>query len=238
MCIKTKLADTSLRLIFLYSIFLYSGFYIFNNNQNDSNNNLAFAQLQTEFSISLEHLINENSPVLGDDDAPVTIFDFSDFQCPMCARYSKNIEPSIIADYVNTGKVKLVYKHFAIFGQDSINAAKVSQCVNEQGKFGQFKKILYDNQKGPNTGWAGKDNLVQFASQIPEINLNHLNSCVKSTRYDSMINADLLQAMAYNFAGTPAFIVVKSDGSNPEIIGGAYPFPLFKSVIEKKLTGE
>ncbi len=238
MCIKTKLASTSLKLIFLYSVFLYSGFYIFNNSQNDSNNNLAFAQLQTEFSISLEHLINENSPVLGDDDAPVTIFDFSDFQCPMCARYSKNIEPSIIADYVNTGKVKLVYKHFAIFGQDSINAAKVSQCVNEQGKFGEFKKILYDNQKGPNTGWASKENLINFASQIPEINLESLNSCVKSTRYDSMINTDLLQAMAYNFAGTPAFIVVKNDGSNPEVIGGAYPYPLFRSIIEKKLAGE
>ena len=237
MCIKTKLASTSFKLIFLYSVFLYSGFYIFNNSQNDSNNNLAFAQLQTEFSISLEHLINENSPILGDDDAPVTIFDFSDFQCPMCARYSKNIEPSIIADYVNTGKVKLVYKHFAIFGQDSINAAKVSQCVNEQGKFGEFKKILYDNQKGANTGWASKENLINFASQIPEINLESLNSCVNSTRYDSMINTDLLQAMAYNFAGTPAFIVVKSDGSNPEVIGGAYPYPLFRSIIEKKLGG-
>ena len=53
-----------------------------------------------------------------------------------------------------------------------------------------------------------------------------------------MINSDLLQAMAYNFTGTPSFIVVKSDGTEPEIIGGAYPFPLFKSVIEKKLTGE
>lgn len=239
MRIKTKLIGTSIIPILFYSVFIYYGFYIFNNNsQNDSNNNLAFAQVQTEFSISVEHLINENSPVLGDDNAPVTIFDFSDFQCPMCARYSKNIEPSIIADYVNTGKVKLVYKHFAIFGQDSINAAKVSQCVNEQGKFGDFKKILYDNQKGPNTGWASKDNLINFASQIPEINLESLNSCVISNKYDSMINTDLLQAMAYNFAGTPAFIVVKSDGSSPEVIGGAYPFPLFKSIIEKKLAGE
>jgi len=83
-----------------------------------------------------------------------------------------------------------------------------------------------------------KDNLVQFASQIAEINLNSLNSCINSNKYDSMINADLLQAMAYNFAGTPAFIVVKSDGTEPEIIGGAYPFPLFKSVIEKKLAGD
>lgn len=238
MSLKSRFASTSLMIIFLTSTFLYSGLNLTNNNNNTDNNNSAFAQTQGEFSISIEQLINENSPVLGDDNAPVTIFDFSDFQCPMCARYAKNTEPLIIENYVNTGEVKLVYKHFAVLGQDSITAAKISQCVNEQGKFWEFNKIVYNNQKGPNSGWASKENLVQFASQIPQINIESLNSCVNSTKYDSMINNDLLQAMAYNFAGTPSFIVVKSDGTKPEIIGGAYPFPLFKSVIEKKLSEE
>jgi protein-disulfide isomerase len=194
--------------------------------------------MQDEFAIPIEQLIDENSPVLGSDDAPVTIFDFSDFQCPMCARYAKNTEPLIIENYVNTGKVKLVYKHFSILGQDSINAAKVSQCVNEQGQFWEFNKILYNNQKGPNSGWASKDNLVQFASQIPEVDIQILKSCIDGNKYESQIFNNLEQVKIFNFSGTPAFIVVNSDGSKPEIIAGAFPFTLFKSLIDKKLSGE
>jgi protein-disulfide isomerase len=184
----------------------------------------------------MQQLITENSPVLGNDDAPIAIFDFSDFQCPMCARYSKNTEPLIVENYVNKGDVKIIYKHFAILGQDSITAAKVSQCANEQGYFWEFNKLLYENQQGSNSGWASKENLIEYASQIPEINIESLKSCVDTTKYDSMIDNELLQAKTYAFPGTPAFIIVNSDGSKPEILIGAHPFPSFQSMIDKKLS--
>ena len=131
-----------------------------------------------------------------------------------------------------------MYKHFAILGQDSIDAAKVSHCVNEQGKFWQFNKILYENQEGANSGWANKDNLIRLASQIPQVDIQMLTTCIDADKYDSLIFKNLEQAKKFNFSGTPAFIIVNSDGTNPEIIVGAYPFQSFQSLIDKKLTGE
>ncbi|MGD1838890.1 MAG: DsbA family protein [Nitrososphaeraceae archaeon] len=224
--------------IFIISSFLLSSNYI--NGNNVHNNNLVFAQQSSsgEFSIPIDQLITKDTPVLGNDDAPVTIFDFSDFQCPLCKRYALNTEPSIIENYVDTGKVKIAYKHFTIFGPDSTTASKISQCAKEQGKFWEFSKLAYENQKGTNSGWAGKDNLITLASQIPDLDLESLKSCADSTKYDFMIGNDLLQAKAFNFSGTPSFIIVNSDGSKPEIIGGAYPYPLFQDALDKKLSGK
>ena len=213
---------------------------IFSFSLSNIDNNFVFAQQTSpgEFSLPIDQLLTNHTPVLGNDDAPVTIFDFSDFQCPLCKRYALNTEPLIIENYVNSGKVKLAYKHFTIFGLDSTNAAKVSQCANEQGKFWEFNTIVYENQKGTNSGWAAKDKLLTLASQIPDLDVELLKSCTDSNKYDSMIGADLLQAKAFNFSGTPSFIIVNSDGSKPDIIGGAYPYPLFQDAIDKKLAGE
>ena len=77
---------------------------------------------------------NTNSPTLGNSDAPITIIDFSDFQCFMCARYVKNTEPIINETYIQTGKAKLVFKHFPIRGFDSMGASIAAQCINDQGQ--------------------------------------------------------------------------------------------------------
>jgi protein-disulfide isomerase len=190
----------------------------------------------TESPFSLTNLIEQGSPVLGDPSAPITIVDFSDFQCHLCARYVKNTEPLINETYTQTGQVALVFKHLPNRGFDSMGAHLAAQCTNEQGKFWQFHELLYENQRGIDSGWVNQDNLKKFASQIPGLDIEQFNSCFDSQKYRGFIDSDIELANSQGFTDTPSFIIVNSiDGSDQEIIRGAQPFPSFQSVIEKKL---
>jgi protein-disulfide isomerase len=111
-----------------------------------------------------------------------------------------------------------------------------AQCANDQGKFWQFYKLLYENQQAIDSGWVSKDNLKKFASQISGLEKEQFNTCFDSQTYKESIDNDVKLAHSQGFFDTPSFIVVVSnDGSDPEIIRGAQPFPVFQSVIEKKL---
>jgi protein-disulfide isomerase len=188
------------------------------------------------FSFSLSTLIEQGSPYLGNLSAPITIVDFSDFQCHLCARFVKNTEPLINETYIQTGQAALVFKHLPNRGFDSMGAHLAAQCTNDQGKFWQFHNLLYENQQGIDTGWVNEENLKKFASQIPGLEMGQFNSCFNSQKYKEFIDNDVKLANSQGFFDTPNFIIVNSnDGSDPEIIRGAQPFPVFQSVIEKKL---
>jgi protein-disulfide isomerase len=188
------------------------------------------------FSFSLSALIEQGSPYLGNLSAPITIVDFSDFQCHLCARFVKNTEPLINETYIQTGRVALVFKHLPNRGFDSMGAHLAAQCTNDQGKFWQFHNLLYENQQGIDTGWVNEENLRKFASQIPGLNIEQFNSCFDTQKYKEFINKDVELANSKGFFDTPNFIIVQSiDGSDPEVIRGAQSFPAFQSVIDKKL---
>lgn len=187
-------------------------------------------------SFSLSNLIEQGSPHLGNLSAPITIVDFSDFQCHLCARHVRNTEPLINETYIQTGQAALIFKHLPNRGFDSMGAHMAAQCVHEQGKFWQFYKLLYENQQSIDTGWVSEDNLKKFASQIPGVNMEQFNSCFDAQTYKEFIENDVKLANSLGFFDTPTFVIVNSiDGSDPEIIRGAQPFPAFQSVIEKKL---
>jgi protein-disulfide isomerase len=199
--------------------------------QQQQNNNIG------NNSLSVHTLIQQGVPLLGNISAPVTIIEFGDFQCPFCDRFAKETEPQINQTYIQTGKVNMLFVHFTIYGPDSVTAAMAAQCIDDQGKFWNLYNILYKNQGAVNSGWANKDNLKKFASQIPGLDTQKFNSCLDSGKYVSLVQNDLAFAASLGLQGTPAFIIEKSDGSNPEILPGAYPFPAFQALINKKLTG-
>ena len=190
-------------------------------------------------SLSLSNLIKQGSSYMGNISAPITIVDFSDFQCHLCARYVKDTEPPINETYIQTGKVVLVFKHLPNRGFDSMGAHLAAQCTNEQGKFWQFHKLLYANQQGIDSGWVNEDNLKKFVSQIPGLEMGQFNSCFNTQTYKKYIENDVKLANSQGFVDTPNFVIVNSiDGSDPEIIKGAQPFPAFQSVIENKLQAD
>jgi protein-disulfide isomerase len=187
-------------------------------------------------TLALRTLVQNGSPVIGNLSAPITVIDFSDFQCYLCNRYVQNTEPQINETYIQTGKAVLVFKHLPNRGFDSMGAALAAQCTNDQGKFWQYHKLLYSNQKPIDSGWVNKENFKKFASVIPGLDIREFSSCLDGEKYKTFIQNDIDLALSFGFKETPSFIIVNSDGSNPEFLQGAFPFPSFKVVIDKKLA--
>lgn len=221
---------SSLSLLLLFTS-NYNSFYV----NAQKNNEISYDSL-----LSINNILvnNTNSPNLGNPDAPITIIDFSDFQCFMCARYVKNTEPIINQTYIQTGKAKLVFKHFPIRGFDSIGASIAAQCINDQGqsKFWKFHNILYHNQGQIDSGWVNKENLKNFASQISGLDMDRFVDCLQSEKYKEHVQSDLELAKKFKFTESPSFIIINSsDEADPEYLSGAHPFPSFASIIDKKL---
>jgi protein-disulfide isomerase len=189
---------------------------------------------ETPNNLSLASLISQGSPITGKPTAPVTLIEFGDFQCEFCARFAKVTEPSINTTYIQTGKANMVFKHFITHGEDSVTAAITSQCANEQGQFWNFYKTIYENQGPENSGWANIENMKKFASQISGLAKQKFDSCIDSQKYRSLVDNDMALGVSLGMQGTPSFIIVKNDGSNPETLLGAQPFPSFQSIIDKK----
>ena len=96
---------------------------------------------------------------------------------------------------------------------------------------------MYGNQGEENSGWASVDNLKKFASQIPGMDMTKFNSCVDNQKYKSIVDNDTAFAYKSGFQGTPTLIVEKSDGSDLQVLLGAYPFPVLQAILDKKISG-
>jgi protein-disulfide isomerase len=207
----------------------------------DGTNNLiknAFAQIQAgQSDLVLSNLIKQGQPYQGSKSSPVSLIMFGDFQCHDCDRFVKHTEPQINSTYIQTGKVALVFVHIPNKGFDSWPAALAAQCTNDQGKFWQFHNLLYNNQGPIDSGWVSNANLKKFASQMPGLNIQQFNSCFDSQKYKTLVESDLALAHSLGFTQSPSFIIVKSDGTNPQQLLGPQPFPEFKAVIDKELGG-
>jgi protein-disulfide isomerase len=218
---------------------------------NNSNVSIGFSPINSNLSkhvttklppneiankLSISNLVSGGSPLLGKASAPIAIIEFGDFQCHFCDRFAKETEPQINSTYIQTGKASLVFKNFVTHGPDSITAAVAAQCAKEQGKFWNFYETLYNNQGEENSGWASKDNMKKFASQISELDTQKFSSCLDGGKYNSLVNNDNAFAISSGFHGTPTFVIERSDGSNQETLLGAYPFPAFQAIIDKKIS--
>lgn len=192
-----------------------------------------FVLAQPGNNLTLSSLLNQGSPYYGNLSAPIVIVDFSDFQCHLCKRHVDNTEQQINSSYIQTGKVVYVFKHLPNRGFDSKPAALAAQCVNDQGKFWDFHKILYKNQGPIDSGWANMQNLKKLASQILGLEMSQFNHCLDSKKHEVLVNSDIKLANSLGFTETPSFLVMTDGGLNMQKIGGPKPFPIFKAVIDK-----
>lgn len=183
--------------------------------------------------IGLDIITGNSSPVLGSNDAPITMIEFGDYQCFYCNNFFHNTESDIVKNYVDTGKVKMYFKDFTIIGQDSVTAANAAHCAQEQGKFWEYHDTLYTNWSGENTGWASATNLMRFAKQLG-LNQDQFNQCLTQEKYIAVVQASVSDANNLSLTGTPDFFIIGPDNSVTKVVG-AQPYSVFDDIFKSKL---
>jgi protein-disulfide isomerase len=175
-----------------------------------------------------------DGPILGKKDAPVTLIEFSDYQCPFCGRFFNNTFATLKTDYIDTGKVRYVFRDFPL---DTIHpqarkAAEAAHCAGEQGKYWEMHDTLFKNQ-----GALIADNLKHFARELG-LETDAFNACLDQGKYADAVNQHQAAGSAAGITGTPGFFVGKTgaDGTiEATFIKGAQPVTTFRQVIDRLL---
>ena len=176
-----------------------------------------------------------NEPVRGAANAKVAIIEFSDFQCPFCARYDNDAYPQIVKDYIDTGKVKYVWRDMPLeMHPNAFKAAEAAQCAGDQGKFWEMHDLLFKNQQA-----LSPADLPKHAATLG-LNTTLFQQCLDSSRHATEIRQDIAAAGSVGISGTPSFLfgIVQPNGTvkvTKKIIG-ARAYADFKSAIESALN--
>ena len=183
--------------------------------------------------ITMNTFVSNGSPILGNPNAPITLVEFGDYQCHYCNVFFQNTEDEIIKNYVETGKVKIIFKDYNIIGPDSINSSHGAHCAGEQGLFWEYHDILYSNWTGENNGWASPSNLTTFADEI-NVNMDQWTECMNEKSHSKTIMESNNDAKALELTGTPAFFIINENGKVSKLFG-AQPFEVFKRTFDSQL---
>ena len=174
------------------------------------------------------------SPILGSESAPITIVEFGDYQCEACYAWFHNTRDTLIDNYIETGKAKLIFVDLPFLGRDSPTAAQASYCAEDQGQYWEYHTMLYTFQDGhPDSGWADRDRLNSFAFSL-DMNIDEFNECMDSSKYKKRVKANYDEAVKNNVQSTPTFIIISEDGKK-EQFSGAQPYSVFALTIESML---
>jgi len=185
------------------------------------------------FQVSLD-----DDPVKGNPNAPVTVVEYSDFQCPFCSRFFQQTLPLIEENYIDTGKIKFVYKDLPL---DSLHpnarAAHIAaECADEQGKFWEYHDVLFEKQPQ----WSNlasselQNTLTEFATDMG-LQAASFESCMQSPNIADEVNKDTLEAASYGATGTPTFFIGNEKDGFIKLVG-AQPFAVFQRVIDNQLS--
>lgn len=189
--------------------------------------------------------VADTDPMLGPKDAKVTVVVFEDFQCPFCGAFAglnadmvKNMQsrdatyqpaiPGIKKEYVEKGKVRLVWKDYPFLGQESHWAGAAARCAGDQGKFWEYHDYLFSHQDGENQGTFSKENLKKFAGNIG-LKTPDFNECIESGKYDKQMQEAPAYGQSVGVQGTPATFV------NGKFVSGAASFSQLKALIDAEL---
>lgn len=173
------------------------------------------------------------SPILGDPSAPITIVEFGDYQCHQCYNWFHNTKPAIFENYVDTGKANFVFVDLAFLGRDSPGAAQASYCAEEQGKYWEYRDVLYISQEPKiDNGWANSEHLKAFAFSLG-LDMELFENCLDSEKYSKRVQHNIDEAKKHGVRGPLGFFIVGND--DQQQIGGDQPYSVFKQVLDSMI---
>lgn len=178
----------------------------------------------------LKKLTMGTFPAKGNTNAKVTVVEFADFRCPFCEKFFTDSEPQLLKEYVDTGKVKFVFRNYAFLGPASTVAANAAECANDQGKFWDYYDWLYKNQPSESDVSMYVTDKLSAAAGTLGMDSTQFASCLDSKKFDKNQAADLAEGQAIGVSGTPTFYV------NGVQLVGAQPYASIKAVIDQELA--
>jgi protein-disulfide isomerase len=187
-----------------------------NGADDDTGPAVSAGRAEPSLSAEVEELfggIPQRGVTLGDPDAPATLIEFADLQCPFCAQYTTGALPTVIEDYVRTGRLKLELRLLRFIGPDSERGAEVAAAATLQDKGWQFSDLFYRNQGPENSGYATNEFLQQLARATPGLDVARLESALDSAPARALIRQAERQANRLGVSGTPSFFVKRGNGS-------------------------
>ncbi len=185
----------------------------------------------------ITEIILGDDPVKGNTDAPITMVEFSDFQCPFCARFFQQTLPLLEENYIDTGKIKFVYKDLPL---DNIHPNArlthiAAECADEQEKFWEYHDILFENQGqwGRLSASALDSQLKQYAATLG-LDSAIFDSCLVSSEIANEVDEDILQGAQYGATGTPTFFIGNNEKGYVKLVG-AQPYVAFQNILDNQL---
>jgi protein-disulfide isomerase len=176
-------------------------------------------------------------PYLGNNDAPVTLMEFSDYQCPYCKRHATTVMPSLIKTYVDTGKVRFIMREYPIenLHKRAAPASEAVLCAGDQGQYWAMHDSLFADQK------ANSDEDFQQQAAALGLDVPAFAECMSSHKFMDQINADIAEGQKLGVSGTPSFVVGLTDPKDPskvrftKFIRGAQSLQAFSAAIDELL---
>lgn len=212
-----KLSKKTLTII-LVIVSIPVGYFIFN----------LFGSSSTAHTVAYSPLNQHGEHALGSLDAPVKIVEFGDFQCPFCRRFTLDTEPSLRKNYIDTGKVRLVFKQF-IGHTLTEKTAEAAECANDQGKYWEYHDKLFETQDA----WQYRRNLDgELISYAEELGLNStlFKECLDSGIFKDVAKKEMREARNSGVSGTPTFFI------NGKRAVGAQPYHVFARLIDSEIN--
>ena len=191
---------------------------------------LDFKKDDQTSGLTNEILIQNGSPVLGDQSAEITILEFGDYQCTFCYKFHKETLPILKDEFINNGKIKMVFKDFPLNGDDSKIAGEAAYCAEDQNMYWDYHDILYQNWAGERTGWIKLDVLYQFAKDT-NLDLEQFTDCLTDHKYLKRVLENERYGIEIGVDATPTFLVF--DDKKVIRIVGAQPIDIFRQVISE-----
>lgn len=191
--------------------------------------------------VNIEDVDITGDPYIGEEDAPVVLAYWSDYQCPFCKAVEVghdqiNVAPAIpqlISEYVETGKLKIVFNDYAFLGPDSTTAALWGRAVWEMypSRYYEWREAMYEAQDEEHGGFGDEESILALTRGISGFDADALKALVasKGSEYSQLIAADQAEGTSFGITGTPGFI------TGTTLIPGAVDFAQFKAAIDSQL---
>ncbi len=191
----------------------------------------AAANAQQQAPVKVKMKVESGSQILGRDDAPVTIVEFSDYQCPFCRRYHGTAFADLKKYYIDTGKVRYVIRDFPLdIHPNASNAALASRCAGEQNQFWAMRELMLAASAD-----LSPDSITKFGTQL-NLDAAKFHACMDVKRYSADIQRDVAAASSLGINATPSFIIGKTAKDQIEgvRIAGALSYPALEAAIQNQ----